>query len=121
MEQLDPVEKKICLACGIIKKLKSFGKTPSGNRGNVCNTCKAYGRTIKKMEEVKVVKKTNSPLMMFSVKKEDYIIMYNFFKSIGYSLETDIHTQFCEKHNLKPKIRKEPFPNHYSPKDCGLI
>ena len=121
MNELEPVETKICRACGNQKKLKSFGKTSSGNRGNVCNICKSLGNTIKKgvKGEHYVVK--NNVLQLGNVSIDDYIKVYKFLKSIDYDLSQDIHIQFCKKYGLTPNSPKQTFKNHYSQKDCGLV
>lgn len=122
MEQKEPVEKKICKACEKEKKVTSFTKLPSGNRGNVCNLCKSLGINIKKKNpyERKVIK--NHPLSLGNVSKKDYVLMYEFLKNAGYSLgNNDIHEQFCKRYGLIPKKKKAVFNNHYSEKDCGFI
>jgi len=121
MEQFELIEKKICKACGNQKKLKSFGKTSSGNRGNVCNVCKSLGNTIKKgvKGEHYVVK--NNALQLGNTSIKDYKNTYEFLESIGYNLSEDIHIQFCLKYGLTPHSPKQKFKNHYSQKDCGLV
>ena len=47
MNELEPVEKKICRACGVEKQVKRFTKLATGNRVGVCNLCRALGNTIK--------------------------------------------------------------------------
>jgi hypothetical protein len=121
MEQKEPVEKKICRACLVEKPVTRFQKLASGNRGGVCNLCKSTGRTIKKDTISTKAKKKNIELNLGNVHRTDYITTYKFLQSIGYSLEGDIHEQFCERHNLKPRQPKRKFLNHYSQKDCGLI
>lgn len=39
--------------------------------------------------------------------------MYRFMKSMGYDLSKDIHLQFCERYNLKPKKRRYNAKNTY--------
>jgi hypothetical protein len=122
MEQKEPVEKKICKVCEKEKKITSFTKLLTGNRGSVCNLCKSLGHTIKKKNPTqrKVIK--NNPLSLGNVSIKDYVLMYQFLERAGYTLgNNDIHEQFCKKYNLKPKKKKAVFNNHYSEKDCGLI
>lgn len=122
MEQIEPVETKICRACGKPKMIRRFPTLKSGNKGNVCNLCKSMGRTIKKLGESssKPVPK-NIALNLGNTSKKDYIETYKFLESIGYDLKQDIHVQFCEKHGFTPKIPKKQFLNHYTQEDCGLI
>ena len=121
MKELEPVEKKICRACGVEKLSKRFTKLASGNRAGVCNICKSLGNTIpnKKPKE----KKKNIPLSLGFVKVEDYENAYKFLEKIGYSLDKDkdIHEQFCKKYGLTPSSPKQKFNKHYSPKDLGLV
>ena len=55
------------------------------------------------------------------VSKNDYRTMYLFLQSAGYSLDEDIHIQFCKKWGLPPHNPKEQFKNHYTPKDFNLM
>ena len=38
---------------------------------------------------------------------EDYELMYELFKELGYDITKNIHNQFCERHNLIPDTRKK--------------
>lgn len=120
MEQLEPVEKKICRACGVEKRLKSFQTLKSGNKGGVCNLCKSLGKKIPREPKPSRIPK-NIALQMRFVRKEDYVEMYQFLQEKGYDLSKDIHVQFCEKYGLTPNSPKRTFKNHYSPSDLGLI
>lgn len=122
MKEKEPVEKKICRACLIEKNILRFPKLPSGNRGGVCNLCKSLGNRIKNKDTQKVVKK-DIPLHLAYTQKTDYIKSYSFLKKIGYTLdeENTIHEQFCLKYGFVPSVPKQVFPNHYSPKDLGMI
>ena len=119
MEQKEPVEKKICRACGIEKALTKFPTLMSRNRAGVCRICKATGRTIVKTKVKE--KKVDAPLNLGNVNINDYIKMYQYLEKSGYSLEEDIHEQFCKRYNLTPHSPKKVFNRHYSQKDCGLI
>jgi hypothetical protein len=121
MENLDPLETKICGACEKPKRITRFQLLRSGNRGSVCNLCKSLGITIK--NKVKAKKKLihNHPLQLTAVFERDYVNTYEFFKAMKYSLEEDIHEQFCKRHGLTPNSPKKIFKNHLSPKDLGLV
>jgi hypothetical protein len=121
MEQLDPVETKICRACGRNKKLKSFQTLKSGNKAGVCNLCKASGRKIPKESSKEPPK--DIALMLGNVNIKDYTLMYKFLEKAGYVLskKEDIHEQFCKKYGLTPNKPKNVFNRYYSQKDCGLI
>ena len=83
MEQIEPVEKKICRACGVEKQVKRFTKLASGNRAGVCNVCRSLGNTIPNKKKKEPQK--NNPLQLGFVKVEDYENTYRFLESIGYS------------------------------------
>ena len=119
MEQIEPVEKKICRACGVEKQVKRFTKLAIDKRANVCNLCRALGNTIKDKKS-KPLKK-NNPLQLGFVQVKDYENTYRFLESIGYSLKEDLHIQFCIRYGLTPNSPKQKFNKHYSPKDLGLI
>ena len=120
MEQIDPVEKKICRSCGVEKQTKRFTKLATGNRAGVCNLCRALGNTIKDKITKKVMPK-NNPLQLGFVQLKDYENAYRFLENIGYSLKEDLHIQFCKKYGLTPNSPKQIFNKHYSPKDLELI
>ena len=121
MEQIDPVEKKICLACEKEKKITSYSRTRNGNRPNVCNSCRSLGRTIPNELKSSRARKSTT-LRLGNPKMIDYEKCYKFLESAGYSLkEEDIHEQFCKKYGLTPNSPKKTFLNYYSPKDLGLI
>jgi hypothetical protein len=119
MEQIIPVETKICKACSLEKKITRFTMLASGNRGNTCNLCKSLGRTQKKGEKKSKTKK-NNPLQLGNISMRDYVDMYEFLEKLGYSLEGDIHEQFCKRYGLTPHEPKNKFNRHYSAQDCGL-
>ena len=120
MEQLEPVEKKICRACNNLKKLKSFQLLKSGNRGSVCNVCKSQGKRIPREPKPSRVPK-NIALQLGFLRKQDYTEMYKAMELMGYNLSEDLHEQFCLRYGLTPNNPKQTFKNHYSQKDCGLI
>jgi len=121
MEQIEPVEKKICRACEREKKITSFAKGASGKRGGVCNLCKSLGMTIKNKTTIKKTPPKNNPLQLGNVQSKDYENAYKFLESAGYSLKEDLHIQFCKRYGLTPNSPKKTFNNHYSQEDCGLI
>lgn len=122
MQELNPEEKKICRVCNIPKRLKSFQTLKSGNKGGVCNLCKAQGKRIQREPKPSRIPK-NIELQMGYVRKEDWVETYKFLQRKGYVLSGDktIHQQFCEKYGLTPNIPEKTFKNHYSPSDLGLI
>ena len=121
MEQIEPIEKKICRACEREKKITSFSKASNGNRGSVCNLCKSLGMTIKNKTTIKKQPIKNHPLQLGNVSQKDYDYMYKSLEKMGYNLSQDINEQFCKKYNLPIREPKQTFKNHYSPKDLGMI
>lgn len=120
MEQLEPVEKKICRACNALKRLKSFQTLKSGNKAGVCNLCKSQGKRIPRESKPSRIPK-NIALQLGFLRKEDYTEMYKAMELMGYDLSQDLHEQFCKRYGLTPNSPKKTFINHYSQKDCGLI
>jgi len=120
MNELEPVEKKICRACGVEKLAKRFTKLASGNRAGVCNICKSLGNTIPNKASKKKPKK-NIPLSLGFVQLKDYEDAYKFLELMGYSLKKDLHEQFCMRYGLTPNTPKQIFKNHHSAEDLGLI
>jgi hypothetical protein len=53
--------------------------------------------------------------------KRDYVESFIFLKAMGYSLDQDIHIQFCKKYGLTPNDPKKTFKNIFTVKDCDLI
>lgn len=121
MEQFDPVERKICRACNVLKKLKSFPILKSGNRAGVCSICKSTGKKIPKENKSPKNKLKNIELQLGFIRITDYVETYKNLEKMGYSLNEDIHEQFCRKYGLTPHSPKKRFLNHYSQRDCGLI
>lgn len=120
------LKSKICCSCSREKDIKNFPKNavkPDGFE-NRCRQCKFSNKKCKRGP------KKNKPLvlpsdlrapMLFNVDKQDWIDMYQFLKNIGYSLDRNIHEQFCEKHNLKTRKRMHEKSLQYSPQDLGLV
>lgn len=121
MEEKNAVEKRICLGCGLEKRIKSFPVNGRKHRGRICSICKLKGITLP-IKEQGIKKETRESVLKLNyVGKDDYIASYEFLKSIGYSLDKDIHEQFCKKYNLTPNNPKELFDNYFSPKDLDLV
>jgi hypothetical protein len=121
MNELEPVETKICRACEKQKKITSYSRTSSGNRAGVCNMCRSLGNTIKNKNLSQKEPTKNTPLQLGNPSQKDYENAYRFLENIGYSLKEDLHIQFCKKYGLTPNSPKQTFLNHYSQKDLGLV
>lgn len=120
------LKSKICCSCSKDKDIKNFPKNsvkPDGYE-NRCRQCKLSGKKCrrgpKKVKPLVLPSDLRAP-MLFNVVKEDWVDMYEFLKSIGYSLDRNIHEQFCEKHNLKKRKRMYERSQYFSPKDLGLV
>ena len=120
MEQLKPLETKVCKACNIEKDIKNFHRQAAVSDGYMarCKKCKLVGKLIPKEKKEK---KEIRPLTLANPSAQDYINMYKFMESIGYSLKEDLHIQFCKKYGLTPSNPKQTFSSYYSQKDCGLV
>lgn len=123
MQKNNPEKRKPCCSCGKMLSLDSFWKNNQikGGRDNKCKFCKMKGLYCKKKkkEKNKYVKDFGPTLA--NVSKKDWIEMFKALERIGYTFERSIHEQFCEKHNLKPKVRGFDKCIYYTPKDLGLI
>jgi hypothetical protein len=116
---IEPEITKLCRACNKEKKVSQFHKQNAADGYTArCKMCQNNGTLIPKE---KFVKNEIVPLTLTGLKEGDYVDMYNFFQSIGYSLDTDIHEQFCIKYGLKPSNPRQTFNYHFSPEDLGLI
>jgi hypothetical protein len=118
MNDQNPVEFKICRACGKEKSVKQFHKQNAADGYTArCKACQNSGLLIPKN---KIKNNGVLALTLTGLKEGDYVDMYNFFERIGYSLDMDIHEQFCLKHGLKPSHPKQKFNYHFTAKDLGL-
>lgn len=111
---------KTCNWCGLYKKISSFGKVAKNADGHnkVCKICLNAYHKRKRQEQDYPLRKLNLPRLS-NVSKKDYCFMYEFLEKIGYDLQRDIHLQFCEKYNLKPKKRPSKHESRYKPDDCS--
>ena len=122
--------RKICKACDIEKPVTDYHKNPKmkTGRANVCKKCVALGKRIRK-ENVSSIEaqlkwdriKEEKTRLSF-VSKEDYLLMYEFLRGIGYDTDGDIHQQFLDKWNphvkgklMKKKKRRSTSLNAYLP------
>ena len=114
-EKNDDNIKRVCKACGNEKNLKSFHRNGLYKDGfDVrCKICKRQGVLVKERKPKKIAK-TPSPLSLKCPTKEDYKTMFLFLERMGYDLNRDIHIQFCEKYNFKPKKRPYKSENFYT-------
>lgn len=115
---------KICCACGKDKPITSFYRNKimkDGYEGK-CKYCKKTNVKCRSGDRKKPgrPKLKNTP-QLWNVRKEDWIETFEFLKKIGYSLERNIHEQFCERHNLVPRKRMYEKSIQYSPGDLGMI
>ena len=123
------LKSKICCACNKEKEITSFYKNammPSGWEAR-CKTCRYEGCKCRKTKSYERSKnltsgrpKSNAP-QLWNVRKKDWIETFEFLKSMGYDLSKNIHEQFCERHNLKPRKRMKEKSIQYTPQDLGLI
>ena len=129
MEELEPLKTKICKACLIERAVKNFVKSkafPDGYESR-CKICKRNGTKIvfensgKWSKKSKKIRNSEYILPFTNPLKRDYVESYIFLREMGYSLDQDIHIQFCNKYGLTPNDPKKTFKNHFTQKDCDLI
>jgi hypothetical protein len=104
--------KRECINCKKRKELNHFYKSYNYVDGYtyLCKMCYIEHRN--KVKEPKAAKKEkiipqkDDMAKMTQCSKQDYMDMYDFFKTIGYDITQDISQQFCEKHDLKYKHRR---------------
>lgn len=108
MEKKEVVKTKICKACGREKEITSFYRHPKCKDGynSRCKLCLIQRNLIRYKKEEKKHTFRDNPLSGAGVTKEDYEGMWLLLKALGYDLTQDIHSQFCEKYNLKLKNRQ---------------
>jgi len=111
------------------KTIKNFNKNSSFSNGyeSRCKTCKKDGKLIvfensgKWSKKNQKIKRSNYMMRFTNPLKRDYVESFIFLRAMGYSLDQDIHIQFCKKYGLTPNVPKQTFKNYYTPKDCDLI
>lgn len=113
---------KLCCACKKEKTLKQFYKNKLFIDGYMsrCKSCRA--QSIRCIERKRIKNENNGrELTLHGVTMNDYIETYKFLQKMGYSLDKDLHEQFCDRHNLP--TRKKPFERclKFTPKELGLI
>jgi hypothetical protein len=129
MEELQPVKTKICKACFMEKTIKNFNKSTAFRDGfeSRCKTCKTNRVMIiaknagKWSKKNKKIRSSEYLLPFTNPQKEDFYLAYTFLRTIGYSLDQDIHIQFCKKYGLDPIKRDKKSISKYSPEDCDLV
>ena len=117
---------KKCSHCNEIKDKSEFynNKTCKDGLQNTCKICSyklSRESNLKKrlLNPVKKTKRDGKFLTLSGIKKEDYCIMYSALSKMGYKIEDDIHTQFCEKWGLKVSKRpRKGDKNHWTYEDC---
>jgi hypothetical protein len=120
------LEKKICCACKKDKEIKNFHRNkirPDGYE-NKCKTCKLNGGKCRRgRTTIKTIYKASDRrgMILVNVSKEDWVLTYKFLEMLGYSLNRNIHEQFCERHSLNTRKRMKEKSAYYSPKDLDMI
>lgn len=118
--------KKKCTRCNVEKEVTSFYAKRNGKDGLQahCKIC-SYEMTKQSNEKrrLKDTERKSKPdgkfLTLSGIKQDDYCQMYSFLSKMGYNIEMDIHSQFCEKWGLKVSKRPRKGPeNHWSYQDC---
>jgi hypothetical protein len=110
-------DKRICSICKIEKSIDSYYRCKGckGGRNSICKLCKQKGLKVNKDHIVHPFNQMwRQPEEKFfslnGVKKEDYVLMWELLKNMGYDIDKDIHQQFLDKHNktrIKPMKYKK--------------
>jgi len=128
MKDVKTVETKYCQACELVKPINQFYRNNTLVDGyeRRCKNCHNNRVKINK-EESKYTKRKpyeqewKNYFNIIGVTKNDYKSMFIFLNKAGYSLEENIHEQFCKKWGLTPHKTKKPFKNTFTPKDFDLV
>jgi hypothetical protein len=113
---------RICKACLMTKDIKDFYQRNDMKTGrlNVCKICKKIKKVVlpkpKLTEEDLRYELEMKYIKLDVVTQQDYFTLYEVLKDIGYDIANgDIHQQFCDTHNLKPKKRPAQHENAFLP------
>jgi NMD protein affecting ribosome stability and mRNA decay len=128
MKDIKTVETRYCAACELDKPINQFYRNNllvGGYEGR-CKNCKNNRIKINKDEPRYPNRKPYQQewanyFNIIGVTKNDYKSMYIFLNKVGYSLEENIHEQFCKKWGLTPHKPSKPFKNTFTPKDFNLV
>lgn len=120
-------KKRLCVSCNNELSEDRFYRTGTQYYKIRCKLCEINNVPLPSKERVKEVKFYNKHgyfenevddikydmEYLFRTDKEDFIQTYIFLRDVmGYDIEKDIHLQFCEKHNLKPKLYVKKDKDH---------
>jgi hypothetical protein len=105
--------KRECRDCNKKKQLNHFYKSYNYVDGYtpMCKICYIERRDrikepkANKKEKIQPLKSDMAKMTVCS--KQDYMDMYKFFETIGYDITQNISKQFCEKHDLKYRDRRQ--------------
>ncbi len=116
------MEVRICKACHKEKSIKQFYRNNQSKDGyeGKCKQCKINRVRIyeKKPRKTLYFGDWNDYFRLVNPTLQDYCLTYTFLENLGFNLEKDIHTQFCEKYNLQRTDRKKKDENKYFHFDC---
>ena len=125
---IDAGDVRYCEACEHQKHIKDFYRNRAMKDGyelrcKVCqkNNIKRNKDSSKSNNRRPYEQKWKNYFNIVGVTKNDYRNMFLFLESSGYSLNEDIHEQFCNKWGLPSHNPKREFKNQYTPKDFNLI
>lgn len=104
-------DKRICTVCNIEKSIESFYRCKGCRNGRVsiCKICKQKGLKINKEHIIHPFNQMwRQPDTKFfslaGVRKQEYDIMWDLLKQMGYDTNKDIHQQFLDRYN--PHLEK---------------
>jgi hypothetical protein len=113
--------KKLCTRCNLEKDVTLFHRRKRATDGYQSN-CKLCCNDIQRIRRGNLDyegRKNTKDINLIGVKKEDYCNMYLFLSKMGYNIEGDIHSQFCEKWSIiDSKQPRKGIDNAWSYEEC---
>lgn len=126
MEENKTLKTKICNICLIEKTFDEFSRAKNMPDGHLkrCKTClrKSNAIAAQKKRTMKSSFKNFSvdQLNIQGANKDDYRTSFQILEILGYDICGDIHSQFCERHNLPVKLRIQKNLNRFSKEELNL-
>jgi hypothetical protein len=117
----EPILLKKCITCEKEKDVKHFHKSShyKDGRQSRCKICKLYGKSKQPHKHIKVEKDSwANNFSLAGCKDADFCKSYKLLTLLGYSVEGNVHLQFCEKYGLEPKKKQTRDENRIKYFEC---
>jgi hypothetical protein len=121
-QEKEVLKTKLCCACEKEKPVKQFYKCKLFIDGYMsrCKSCRAKHIRCN-LRKSRTTNESYPELSLHGVSRNDFIQTFRFLEKIGYSLQENIHKQFCERHNLPTKKKIVEKGLRFTPEELGLI